>query len=375
MLLALNFAAANHDNSHSQQQKLEKIRSDINQLNREIAASNKNKQQVFAKLQSAERELAQQNKKLTANQHEITALNQQLKQASQQLKTEEKNLTTVLQDMAKSLRAAYILGSQSELKMLLNQQNPADTSRLYTYLEYLNQAREQKLDKARTLIASLQKKREQISQLQQQLSRQQQALSQHQQQVSATLAKRKQILATLNKQLKSKTARLAHLQQNRANIEKLLDKIKASRAKHDQSASLEVLPTQSFAKLRGQLKPPIQGQVLHNFGERRAEVTLKWRGILFAAQEGQKVHAIAAGRVTFADYFSGFGLLILLDHGDGYLSLYAYNSELSRQMGEWVQAGDVLALAGSSGGQNRTALYFELRHQSRPIDPRPWLGL
>lgn len=363
------FGAGKSLSSDQAQQKLAKIKTDIDAIERNIANHSRNKNRLDAALIKAERDYAAVLKKSRATAKDIGTLNHNLTQSRQERNAAKQELAAVLQKMAASLRAAYIIGSQSELKMLLNQRNPADLSRLYTYLEYVNAAREQQLASGRALIGKLAAQEQKIQKLSQDLNTRQTQYQQQQQSLKTHIATRQKALKNLKQTLNQSGARLALLKKDQQNMQELVDKLA-------QVPALEDMPSdQSFAKLRGKLTPPIQGKIVQQFGKTLPHVEFSARGMVFSAKHRQKVRAVAAGRVNFAKYFSGRGMTVIIDHGGGFLSIYCYNDELTVTAGQWVAQGETIALAGQSGAQEEPQLYFELLHHKKPIDPRPWLGL
>ena len=163
-------------------------------------------------------------------------------------------------------------------------------------------------------------------------------------------------------------AKLKSADEDRHHLEKLLQEVVRITGKMQMPAS-----NHPFNKLKGQLPWPTSGKVLHNFGSQRVANKVRWQGVLISAPEGNPVFAVHQGRVVFADYLRGQGLLLIIDHGSGFMSLYAHNQSLFKNLGDWVNAGEQVASVGQSGGQSNSALYFELRYKGEPTDPRPWL--
>jgi septal ring factor EnvC (AmiA/AmiB activator) len=128
---------------------------------------------------------------------------------------------------------------------------------------------------------------------------------------------------------------------------------------------------QPFHSRKGKLRWPARGRLAQRFGAPRSG-GLRWRGVMIEAQEGGEVRAVSQGRIAFSDWMRGFGLLLIIDHGDGYMSLYGHNQTLYKEVGEWVDTGEVVALLGASGGRTESGLYFEMRHKGRPINPVHW---
>jgi septal ring factor EnvC (AmiA/AmiB activator) len=176
---------------------------------------------------------------------------------------------------------------------------------------------------------------------------------------------RSQVLASLTTESRSRAKNLERLRKQQSGLEKLLRELKQAMQKFPVDSNT------AFGRLRGKLAWPVAGRLVARFGESRAS-GLKWDGVLVATERGASVRAVSQGRVVYADWLPGLGLLTIIDHGDGYLSLYGHNERLYKSAGERVSAGDPIAAAGDSGGRNRPELYFEIRKAGRPIDPRPW---
>ncbi len=177
--------------------------------------------------------------------------------------------------------------------------------------------------------------------------------------------KRSQVLASIEAQTQTKTENLARLRAQQAGLEKLLRELRAAMARAPMEGG------EAFARLRGRLAWPAAGRVVARFGESRAGA-LKWDGVLLATERGAPVHAVAPGRVIYADWLPGLGLLAIVDHGEGYMSLYGHNERLYKAVGDRVATGDELAASGDTGGSSRPELYFEIRKAGKPVDPRPW---
>jgi septal ring factor EnvC (AmiA/AmiB activator) len=184
-------------------------------------------------------------------------------------------------------------------------------------------------------------------------------------QLQTARSERGVVLQSFRSEARSRAASLDRLKQQQSLLEKLLRELRRA------AQRFPVEGRGPFATLKGQLAWPVEGRTLARFGERRAGA-LRWEGMLLAAERGAPVRAIYHGRVLYADWLAGLGLLVIVDHGDGYLSLYGHNDQLYRKVGERVTAGDILAAAGDSGGRERPQLYFEIRRSGRPLDPQPW---
>jgi murein hydrolase activator len=270
--------------------------------------------------------------------------------------------------LAQQMRAAYMIGREEPLKLLLNQQDPARAGRMFAYYGYFGRARA-------GIIATIDADVRQLADLDAQLAADEQRLDALQSasadeltQLEAARSQRDAALVAIKAESQSSAQVLQRLQGQQAALASLL---------RDLNRALEPFPsdaTGAFGALRGRLAWPVGGRLAARFGQVRAG-GLKWDGMLIDTERGADVRAVYRGRVIYADWLPGLGLLTIIDHGDGYLSLYGHNDRLFKAVGDTVSAGDVIAASGDSGGSTRPQLYFEIRKGSRPVDPAPWFHL
>lgn len=287
------------------------------------------------------------------------------------LQTEQDRLEAGLSEQREALaalvRSAYALGRHEQLKLLLAQDRMADLARVLAYHRYFQADRQERIT---GLIGELQALATVAQRIQDQRDVLAAALAQQQADL-ATLesqrADRAKVLAGLESGFKDRAARLAALGRDEKTVLKLLEQLRDAVA----DIPRQVDDTRPFASRRGQLGRPLVGSVLAAFGGKLPDGRGS-DGWLVAGTAGAEVRAVAPGRVAFSDWLKGYGLLVIVDHGDGWMSLYAFNDALLKDVGDWVRAGDPLATVGSSGGQGRPALYFELRRSGQPQDPKPW---
>jgi septal ring factor EnvC (AmiA/AmiB activator) len=270
--------------------------------------------------------------------------------------------------LAGQIRAAHMIGPQEPIKLLLNQRDPAETGRVLTYYQYFGRARAAQiaainghLTELATLDAALAEEEARLAALEEQQRGEVARLQ-------SARERRGRALVSLEAESKNRAKELDRLKDQQGGLENLVRELRRALERIDK------FPTDSkdaFAKLRGKLAWPVAGKLIASFGQTRAG-GMKWDGVLLSGSQGTAVHAVYHGRVVFADWLSGLGLLTIIDHGDGYLSLYGHNERLYKEVGERVTAGDTIATVGDSGGRSTPALYFEIRKAGRPIDPRPW---
>ena len=367
-------AAGRHPHERSQtdasqaRAQLQALRDQIARITRQVSRGQAERDRLtrqlrdtensVGKAQTALEELRQQRQSGAAQRTQLEAQKQRL----------ESDLAASRSVLAGQLRAAYLTGRQEPLKLLLNQGDPAQAGRMFVYYSYFGRARA-------TQIQAIEADLQRIGQLDGQLQAQDAKLAGLQQaqqaQVSAleqARSHRMQVLASISAQTQTRAERLARLRRQQSDLESLLAQLRQAAA----SLPPEDLGNSPFARRRGKLPRPVTGRILAGYGQVRAG-GLKWQGDLFATERNAPVHAVSQGRVVYADWLAGLGLLIIIDHGDGYMSLYGHNARLYESVGQHVAAGQTIAQAGDSGGSARPELYFEIRKEGKPLDPRLWL--
>lgn len=373
-LLALGLLAAllpgltlGQAEEHETRSRLEQLQRDIKRINREISSDSALKNTLQQQLRKAEKELGTLQRDMAANKTAIKVSETELGELNQQRSKLEQARDAQQARIALELKTAWQLGQQSQVKVLLNQENPHTVARAMAYYRYFFEARNELVSSYRETLAQLEALEQRIAATLEQLALQQASLEQQQAELVSAQATREQALAKLNDSLKGKAAQLKQMEQNRKKLEGLLAAIEKA------VADLEVPDNyQPFKSAKGKMPWPLPGKRSNSFGRPRNEGKMRWQGVTIPAKEGSGVKAIHHGRVVYADWLRGSGLLLIIDHGDGYMSLYAHNQSLLREVGEWVTAGTPISTVGNTGGQERSALYFEIRHQGKPTNPTRW---
>ncbi len=344
--------------------KLMKLRAHIETLRQKLEQTRDERDVARAALRPVEQRISQQIQVLRKTRKELSSSNQKLSRLNTRQQASRAVLTRQRQALARHARAAYVLGHQDQLKLLLNQQDPATFGRVLTYYRYFADARVSRIN-------ALNKDLKRLTQMETRISRHHQRLvsiKQRHQRESRELERsrhtRAALLASLNREIRSSAQEIASLKRD----EKRLDRVMAGLP----DVAPSDLSGQGFARARGRLPLPVQGRVTVRFGTRRPQGDLKWKGIFLATSSGKEVKAVFGGRVVFADWLQGYGLLLILEHGDGYMTLYGNNESLTQQAGDQVEAGSVIALTGNTGNIARSGLYFEVRHQGKPRNPLRW---
>lgn len=360
-------------------------KAEMAELQKEIEALQKELQQVQGTRSSLQQELQKSEQEINKLQQKANKINKELKQQNgelQQLKNERSQLEQAKKkqqgELAEQMRAAHKLGEQSEVKVLLNQESPDQLSRIMKYHSYFLEAHNRKMQGFMETIARIDALTPEIESKTLALAEMQAQLDEQRAQLKTRQQERQQALAKVNSEFKDKNKQLNQLNEDRRRLQALLVKVTQRVASSGAINSPAYVPLpaggEKFSLRKGRLPWPTQGSLIHRFGSARIAGQINWSGAYIAAPMGNPVIAVHHGRVVFADYFGGHGLLVIVDHGEGYLSLYAHNQSLLKKAGEPVSAGEAIANVGNSGGQTDTGLYFEIRHQGRPIDPGVWLA-
>ena len=350
------------------QEKLDLIQQNILKTQKNLKKTRNYRGHTLTELQKLESKISKNARSLIKTEKKIKKLNARIKQLKNNLVLLNRQLKKQRFVLAEQLRAAYALGTHQNMKMLLNQQDPSETGRIQAYFSYLNKARE---DEIQQFINSIKSKQTQELELSENLSAQKTALKTRKNQkntLKKQRIKRNELLVQLNKKIANQEQTLTGLESSRNKIEGLL------RSLGQLLADIPVAPGQNtpFKRQKGALPWPVKGPFLARFGQSKNKGDLKWNGILIGSPYGKSVRTISHGRVAFSDWLQGYGFIIIIDHGDGYMSLYGHNESLFKQAGDWVTAGEIIATTGDSGGQPDPSLYFEIRSRGKPIDPYQW---
>jgi septal ring factor EnvC (AmiA/AmiB activator) len=364
-----------------QQEELANLRSRIVEMQRDMDKTSESKAEAADALRESERAISDVNRQLAAiaTAQRIADNKLAILQTQQQQFSASMSGQQVL--LGRLLYQQYLGGQQQYAKLLLSNQDPNQVARDVQYYRYIARNRANWLNTMRTnlrkvnaLSGEVRDQRTALSVLQTEQKAQQQSLQQRQQQ-------RQQMLKKISLQLRSQRLEIHRLQRDENRLAQLVEKITKMLAQPKSKSIFrnDKLPDdrydgRPFEKLKGKLTIPVRGDITNRFGATRPDSTVQWKGIFVRAATGQPVKTIAAGRVVFADWLRGFGNLLIIDHGNGYMSLYGDNETLYKQVGDELRGGDTIATVGNSGGNEDSGLYFELRLESKPLDPLKWLA-
>ena len=332
------------------------------QINQQLATA----KTLQDNLKVIEIQIAKAARKLNKTQRFLDNNQQKLKILRKQQKDYLSSLAQQKIVLAKQIRSAYMTGNYDFAKMLLNQQDATNFERTITYYQYLNKARKLQIDSFNLLVKNLQKVNAKLINNQSELEQLKGKQLEQQQVLKANQTERAGTLIALQDAIESEEVKIAQLQINEKN---LLEALTQAQQLDQQDITLSGL-----SDLKGRLLMPTKGKLRRMFGRYR-QGQIKRKGVVINGTPGDTVIAIHHAKVLYSDWLRGFGLVTVLDHGDGFMSLYGHNQALLKQTGESVQAGEAIALLGQSGGQNRPNLYFEIRHKGKPINPVNWLKL
>ena len=353
--------------AEQRQERLEELRSTIEQLKGELQEVQSARSDLMDDLEKSEKNVGELNQKVRKLKNELNDQQTNLRDLRREKEAQTLAKKQQQGSVAQHVNAAYRLGQQSTLKLLLNQQDPATVSRNFKYLNYVVAARATKIAGFNNTINRLNQLEPEIAAAVQSIEQKKQSLEQQHQALVSQQAERQRALKRMEALIADKDGSLQAKEKDREDLQKVLHRVAQAAKRFDQPSG------QAFSERKGSMPWPTTGEVRHRFGSPRVQGKMSWQGMLIAAEEGSPVFAVHGGRVVFADYLRGQGLLIVIDHGSGFMSLYAHNQSLYRDIGDWVGQGDQIATVGVSGGRLSAGLYFELRHQGQPTDPQQWL--
>jgi septal ring factor EnvC (AmiA/AmiB activator) len=370
---------------NSREEELAQLRERIHSMQQELEKTSESKSEAADSLRESELAISRSNRQLAELTAQQRKTHLELKQLDRQSAQIRKDMEGQQAQLGKLLLQQYVGGQHEYLRLLFHGNDPNQIARDLRYYEYIARDRADWLDRLRANLARLdaisretEQKHSRISVLQQEELAQKNTLEKDK-------STRQKMLIEIAQQLKQQRREISRLQQNENRLSQLMDQLTRMRAKPRPQtpppavASNTRLPdnrldSRPFSKLRGKLSLPVRGEVSNHYGATRPDSTMQWKGLFLRAAAGQAVKAIAAGQVVYADWLRGFGNLLIIDHGSGYMSLYGNNETLYKQVGDELHGGDTIAAVGNSGGNETSGLYFELRHEGKPFDPMKWVG-
>ncbi|WP_240724549.1 murein hydrolase activator EnvC family protein [Halomonas borealis] len=364
--VALGVAQAAPNDEREAQQRVDAIGERIQAATADLSDTRDARDDANQALREVETSLAETHQRLDDLQAQKRDLRQdveRLEERRRQLEAERQDQRTAI---GEQLDALYRLGLTPQLKLLLNQDDPARLDRLQAYLNRLTDARQARLDELERLDAALADNRQALEARGERLAKLSTEVEERGAQLADQVDERERLVAKLDDRFASEQARLSELDQDRAHAERVLNRVQERLARLEQPP-----PSTDITATQGDLPWPVQGGVASRFG--RGDGVHR-NGLVIRAAEGTPVEAVHAGRVVFADWMRGFGNLLILDHGDGVMTLHAHLQRFTTEVGQAVKAGATLGAVGASGGQSSAGLYFEVRRNGEPIDPSRWIA-
>jgi septal ring factor EnvC (AmiA/AmiB activator) len=398
LLLALPvLAMAGEDDSSKSE--LQALRARLQSLQLEYRAAQESRKEAADGLRQSELAISESLRQLRRMEGERQSAQASLRELRQSMRATEARIRGQQDSLGKALRAAYQRGQGDALKLILNGADPNQSVRDLQYLAYLSRAQLALIDSLRADLMRLDNLRRAAAEKTQKLTQIQQARRDEQKRLLADKNDRQQVLDKLSDQIRQQRREIATLKRDEQRLTELVERLARLVARPAKNNARPGKPqpgtateasgkrplavntrtpepfrtNKPFSRLKGLLNLPVQGELMNRFGAPREDGGVSWKGLFIRAANGAAVKAIAAGQVVFSDWLRGFGNLIIVDHGEGYMSLYSNNESLYKQVGEAVQPGDAIAAVGNSGGQTEAGLYFEMRHQSRPFNPLSWV--
>jgi septal ring factor EnvC (AmiA/AmiB activator) len=372
LVAAAGVAAAADDDAarlRQKQQELEQLKAAAAALADKLERTRSRKASARQEVFGLEEKIADLRAERGANREALARVRGRLEELGSRRRTLRQRIGDHQQRLAAYLRAAYRTGDHGFLRQLFGHADPSAVRRSLTYLGYLHRAR-------REVVASLRADRRRLAEVMEELRAKRdraetlsERLAAQKAELDRRLGERQALLERLAARAERQQERLAETRSDQKALKQVIQRLERLR---EQGILLDI-DDQRMSELKGRLPLPVAGaELLARFGAPREQETLRWRGLLLGAEPGSEVHAVFRGRVAYAERLRGYGLLTIIDHGDGLLSLYAHNRVLYKEVGEWVETGEVVASVGSTGGRRRTATYFEIRQDGQPVDPLRW---
>lgn len=358
--------------SQDQKSELENIQSLIEQTLAALEEKVEDSERLQQELKLAELQIAQAATLLNNTDKELSATRTEIRSLTAEKEQIQTQITTQQGSLSNQIKSAFMAGNYDFAKMIFNQDDAGKFERTLTYYQYLNNARLEQISNFRTLIKSLEELQNKLSNKE----NQQIVLIAQQQNQAENLRQRQQsrqiTLQNLDAEIKSDQARVAQLSQQEQSLQNAIEKAEIAAQRAAQLSQLQDIELAGLTGMKGNLLVPASGGIDRLFGKRRQGQVL-WKGIVINAPAGTPVISVADGKVLYADWLKGFGLVAIVDHGKGYMSVYGRNQALLKSVGDTVMAGDTISLVGNSGGQAQPGLYFEIRHKGKALNPSQWM--
>ena len=372
LLLLTVVGTARAQDSHGEltkvkERELEQVRDRISDLKKSMDRAAAERDRLTGELQTIEVAISEQRMRIKNIEREQRFTEKKKAALDADLVERKAHLDVESGELAQQVRAAYMSGSQEKIKLLLNQRDPATLGRLMAYYRYLNDYRADNISAVMEEIRKLDELQSQIAAEGARLTGLAKSHYAELTKLNHSQEERQSLLASLRKKIANEGQEVDRLAAQEQDLTRLIAELTSILSDYPISSE------EPFSKHKGKLTWPVAGTLIHDFGQPRVGGNIKWNGVVMAAPRGREVRAVYHGRIAFADWLAGMGLLIIVDHGEGYMTLYGYNETILKNAGDWVAPGDVIATVGDSGGQAQASVYFELRKGTKPVNPRRWV--
>jgi len=367
VLLLVAAQAGAQDDATRTRERLRELKETIGELAREQRREEQRRGDLASRLREVEEAMGELSRERRDNATAIAETRKRIDELAAQRRQLDDAARDQREAVRVELRDAYQRGSQDQLRLLLSEDDPQKLARQLAYYRYILGARRELLDEFRGTLLELGEVERQLTEREAELAEREATLAQQVRSLEETRSERQKVLAALDAQIETQARELAEREAERTRLEALLEEIEAAAAQLAARENVE-----AFSAARGRMPWPVEGPVTSAFGRPRAQGKLRWQGVRMRADAGTPVQAVHHGRVVYADWLRGSGLLMVIDHGEGYMSLYAHNESLLHEVGDWVSTGTAIATVGDTGGQSEAGLYFEIRKDGKPTDPARW---
>jgi septal ring factor EnvC (AmiA/AmiB activator) len=362
------------------QAELDALHSRIEALKNNLAGAEENRTEASDGLRASEQGVSEANRVLHNIGLQQRAVKTDLVRVGEQTRVLEASIAAQQDQLGRLLAMRYASGQQDYLKLLLSGRDPNQTARDLHYYSYISRAQADFIHALRNNLAGLAQLARDAREKSTELEGLEAQQREGRKELLAQQAERRKVLARLSTQIRSQHREIKSLQRDEARLSRLVQELAKAIAPRTAGKRNEKLPEAGraagvFAALKGKLRLPTRGELINRFGTPRSDSGLSWKGLFIRGASGQEVRAVATGQVVFADWMRGFGNLMIIDHGQSYLTIYGNNEALLKQVGDTVTAGDAVATMGNSGGNPDSGLYFEIRHQGKAFDPMGWVSL
>ncbi|MGM0449487.1 MAG: murein hydrolase activator EnvC family protein [Pseudomonadota bacterium] len=368
ILLGTALAAPAQEDEQAARERLDEVKQAIESVSHWLEDARADEDAHLTRLREAEEAVARSQRRLNRINSEIDGLDDELADLEQRNRELESDADRGRETLREVVRSAWRQGDQAALRLFLSQEDPGKAARLLQWHQQLGDHTQQQLAELSDTLKALEESRQETEATRERLASKRKESREQQDKLQQRQSEREQRLAELRQQIEKRESKLSSLREDRERLEDLVQEMTESISSIE--APGDVRP---FSELRAKLPWPVDGDVSNHFGDAVGNSGMQANGIRIRADEGTPVSAVHYGRVVFANWLRGFGLMIIIDHGNGFMSLYGNNDTLSRSAGEWVQAGETIARAGNSGGRSKTGLYFEIRRNGQPENPEDWL--